>query len=117
VGQLLTLGARPRCRTTGSASGGAHRSESAQLDNQPAPRQAQTCSPARIHIPLGQRPASARYTEPTIQLEYEGHSRAYGIRFCYDSHDGRFQRSPMTIDSDDSLEGLRASLKETPKAA
>jgi hypothetical protein len=57
-----------------------------------------------------------RYTETAIQLlEYEGHSGAYGIRFCYYSHEGRFQRSPMMIDSEDSLEGLRAALKETPK--
>jgi hypothetical protein len=56
------------------------------------------------------------YTEPAIQLlEYEGSPRAYGIRFCYYSHEGRFQRSPMMIDSEDSLEGLRAALKETPK--
>ena len=38
-----------------------------------------------------------------------------GIRFCYHSLDGRFQRSPMMIDSEDSLEGLRAALKSTPK--
>ena len=56
------------------------------------------------------------YAEPAIQLlEYDGHSSAYGIRFCYYSHEGRFQRSPMMIDSEDSLEGLRAALKETPK--
>jgi hypothetical protein len=57
-----------------------------------------------------------RYAEPTIQLlEYAGHPGAYGIRFCYYSLDGRFQRSPMMIDGEDSLEGLRAALKETPK--
>jgi hypothetical protein len=55
-----------------------------------------------------------RYTEPAIQLlEYEDGS--YGIRFCYYNHDGRFQRSPMMIDSEDSLKGLRAALKSTPK--
>jgi hypothetical protein len=59
---------------------------------------------------------TGQYTEPAIQLlEYAGESRAYGIRFCYYNHDGRFQRSPMMIDSEDSLEGLRAALKETPK--
>jgi hypothetical protein len=59
---------------------------------------------------------SGRYTEPAIQLlEYEGHSGSYGVRFCYYNLDGRFQRSPMMIDSEDSLEGLRAALKETPK--
>jgi len=57
-----------------------------------------------------------RHTEPAIQLlEYEGGSSAYGIRFCYYNHAGRFQRSPMMIDSEDSLEGLRAALAETPK--
>lgn len=55
-----------------------------------------------------------RYTEPAIQLlEYEGGGQ--GIRFCYYSHEGRFQRSPMMIDGEDSLEGLRAALKTTPK--
>jgi hypothetical protein len=55
-----------------------------------------------------------RYTEPAIQLlSYDGGS--YGIRFCYYSHDGRFQRSPMMIDSEDSLDGLRAALRKTPK--
>jgi len=59
---------------------------------------------------------SGTYTEPAIQLlEYEGGQGAYGIRFCYYSLDGRFQRSPMMIDSEDSLEGLRAALKHTPK--
>ncbi len=57
-----------------------------------------------------------KYTEPAIQLlEYEGHSGSYGIRFCYYNLDGRFQRSPMMIDSEDSLEGLRAALRETPR--
>lgn len=56
-----------------------------------------------------------RYTEPAIQLlEYEG-GGWHGIRFCYYNLDGRFQRSPMMIDSEDSFEGLRAALKEAPK--
>lgn len=46
-------------------------------------------------------------------LEYEGGGQ--GIRFCYYSLNGRFQRSPMMIDGEDSLEGLRAALKSTPK--
>jgi hypothetical protein len=59
---------------------------------------------------------AGRHTEPAIQLlEYEGHPGSYGIRFCYYNLDGRFQRSPMMIDSEDSLEGLRAALKETPR--
>jgi hypothetical protein len=57
-----------------------------------------------------------RHTEPAIQLlEFEGHPGSYGIRFCYYKLDGRFQRSPMMIDGEDSFEGLRAALKETPK--
>jgi hypothetical protein len=59
---------------------------------------------------------SGTYTEPAIQLlAYEGDGGSYGIRFCYYSLDGRFQRSPMMIDSEDSLAGLRAALKQTPK--
>jgi hypothetical protein len=59
---------------------------------------------------------TGQYTEPAIQLlEYEGHPGAYGIRFCYYSLDGRFQRSPMMIDGEDSFEGLRAALTQTPK--
>lgn len=56
------------------------------------------------------------HTEPAIQLlEYEGGDGEYGIRFCYYSHDGRFQRSPMMIDSSDTLEGLREALQHTPR--
>jgi hypothetical protein len=60
---------------------------------------------------------TGQYTEPSIQLlEYDGdHEGSYGIRFCYYSLDGRFQRSPMMIDSSDNLEGLRDALKKTPK--
>ena len=54
-----------------------------------------------------------KYTEPAVQLlEYEDGS--HGIRFCYYNLDGRFQRSPMMLDSEDSLEGLREALKATP---
>jgi hypothetical protein len=57
---------------------------------------------------------TGKYTEPAIQLlEYEG--GGHGIRFCYYSLDGRFQRSPMMIDSEDSLEGLRAAVKQAPQ--
>jgi hypothetical protein len=55
-------------------------------------------------------------SEPAIQLlEYEGHPGSYGIRFCYYNLSGRFQRSPMMIDGEDTFEGLRNALKETPK--
>ena len=57
-----------------------------------------------------------KYVEPAIQLlEYEDGDGVCGIRFCYYNHDGRFQRSPMMIDGDDSLDGLREALKETPR--
>jgi hypothetical protein len=74
----------------------------------------------RFHWGSGQIIEEASYlgehTEPAIQLlEYEGHPGSYGIRFCYYSHAGRFQRSPMMIDGEDSLEGLRAALATTPK--
>ena len=56
------------------------------------------------------------YTEPAVQLlEYDGHPGAYGIRFCYFNLEGRFQRSPMMIDGDETFEGLREALKETPR--
>jgi hypothetical protein len=59
---------------------------------------------------------AGQYSEPAIQLlEYADHPGSYGIRFCYYSHDGRFQRSPMMIDGEDALEGLRAALRETPR--
>ena len=59
---------------------------------------------------------AGQYAEPAIQLlEYADHPGAYGIRFCYYNHEGRFQRSPMMIDGQDALEGLRAALKQTPK--
>jgi hypothetical protein len=59
---------------------------------------------------------TGKYTEPAVQLlEYEGDPRSYGLRFCYYSHDGRFQRSPMMLDGIESLDGLRAALKKTPK--
>jgi hypothetical protein len=75
--------------------------------------------PFQFHWGGGQIVEEASYlgkhTEPAIQLlEYEG-GGSYGIRFCYYSHAGRFQRSPMMIDSEDSLEGLRAALKGTPQ--
>jgi hypothetical protein len=57
-----------------------------------------------------------RYTEPAVQLlEYEGQAEPYGVRFCYYSLDGRFQRSPMMIDSGETFEGLRVAIRSTPK--
>jgi hypothetical protein len=75
--------------------------------------------PFAFHWGGGQIVEEASYVgehvEPAIQLlEYEGHPGSYGIRFCYYNHNGRFQRSPMMIDGEDSFAGLRAALKETP---
>lgn len=59
---------------------------------------------------------TGRYVESCVQLlEYSGEPGSYGVRFCYYSLDGRFQRSPMIIDSEDSLQGLRAALRHTPR--
>lgn len=59
---------------------------------------------------------AGRYAEPTVQLlEYADHPGAFGIRFCYYNLEGRFQRSPMMIDGEESLAGLRDALKETPR--
>jgi hypothetical protein len=56
------------------------------------------------------------YAEPAIQLlEYDDHPDAFTIRFCYYDHQGRFQRSPMMIDSAETLDGLREALRRTPK--
>jgi hypothetical protein len=55
--------------------------------------------------------------EPTIQLLEYAEGPAAGsisIRFCYYSHDGRFQRSPLMM-SEEELEGLRSSLAKAPK--
>ena len=76
--------------------------------------------PFEFHWGRGQIVEEASYvgqhTEPAIQLlEYEGHPGSYGIRFCYYNHAGRFQRSPMMIDGEDSFEGLRGALAQTPK--
>jgi hypothetical protein len=97
------------------------RGESVGRKSEPvAKRGREVPRPFSFHWGGGQIIEEASYTgahtEPAIQLlEYEGHPGSYGIRFCYYSHDGRFQRSPMMIDSEDSLEGLRAALKQTPR--
>jgi hypothetical protein len=76
--------------------------------------------PFEFHWGSGQIIEEAAYTgehtEPAIQLlEYDGYPRSYGIRFCYYNHAGRFQRSPMMIDGEDTFEGLREALEETPR--
>jgi len=57
--------------------------------------------------------AEGPYHNPTIQLlEFEDGSLS--LRFCYFSHDGRFQRSPLII-GDDTIPALRQSIKQNPK--
>jgi hypothetical protein len=59
---------------------------------------------------------AGQYAEPAVQLlEYDEHPGVFAIRFCYYSLDGRFQRSPMMLDGPDSIEGMRAALKDTPR--
>jgi hypothetical protein len=54
-----------------------------------------------------------QHHEPCIQLlEYEDGSLS--IRFCYYTHSGRFQRSPMMI-GDDERAGLRDALRSSPR--
>ena len=53
------------------------------------------------------------FHNPAIQLmEFEDGSLA--MRFCYYSHDGRFQRSPLIV-GDDTIDGLRRSIAENPR--
>jgi hypothetical protein len=85
----------------------------------PAKRGREVPRPFAFHWGSGEivEEASFRgqYTEPAIQLlEYEGHSGEYGVRFCYYSLDGRFQRSPMML-SKEGIASMRAALKKTPK--
>jgi hypothetical protein len=58
-----------------------------------------------------------QYHRPTIQLLHflEGDAAgSYSLRFCYYDHHGRFQRSPMMMDTAE-LKDFRDSLKHTPK--
>lgn len=58
-----------------------------------------------------------KYHNPAIQLlEYSEGEAAGGVsvRFCYYSHDGRFQRSPLLIGEDD-IAGLREALTGAPR--
>ena len=76
--------------------------------------------PFKVHWGSGQIVEEASFTgtylEPAIQLlKYDNHPGVDAIRFCYYSLDGRFQRSPMLLDGPDSLEGMRAALKDTPR--
>jgi hypothetical protein len=70
-----------------------------------------------MHWGKGQIVEEASYRgehhEPSIQLlEFEDGSQ--NIRFCYYDQSGRFQRSPLML-GDDTREGLREALSETPR--
>ncbi|HZT07448.1 MAG TPA: hypothetical protein VFC51_10500 [Chloroflexota bacterium] len=57
------------------------------------------------------------YHEPCIQLlQYtEGPAAgSYSVRFCFYSHDGRFQRSPLLV-GEEEIEGLREAITRTPR--
>ncbi len=60
---------------------------------------------------------AGEYKESRIQLmEYTDGEAAGGwsVRFCYYSHDGRFQRGPLMLDEAD-IDGLRRALEATPQ--
>jgi hypothetical protein len=60
---------------------------------------------------------SGEYKESRIQLmEYSEGDAAGGwsVRFCYYSHDGRYQRGPLMLDEED-VDGLRQALAATPR--
>lgn len=77
--------------------------------------------PFRMHWGGGEIVEEASYVgehhEPAIQLlEYTDGEAAgsVSLRFCYYSHDGRFQRSPMML-GEDEIAGLRDALKAAPR--
>lgn len=60
---------------------------------------------------------TGEHHEPSIQLlEYTDGEAAgsFSIRFCYYSHEGRFQRSPLMLGEAD-IEQMRAALARTPR--
>jgi hypothetical protein len=57
------------------------------------------------------------YHHPTIQLLKFTAGEAvgsYALRFCHYDHHGRFQRSPLILDTKE-LPALRKALADTPK--
>ena len=57
------------------------------------------------------------YHLPTIQLLKftAGEARGrYEIRFCHYNHEGRFQRSPLILDAEDTPR-MKQALEQTPK--
>ena len=58
---------------------------------------------------------TTEYHEPTIQL-IEWDDGGTSIRFCQYWLDGRFQRQPMMIGTD-NITAMRAAIKKSPKLA
>jgi len=57
------------------------------------------------------------YHPPTIQLLKfpDGEAKGtYEIRFCHYNHEGRFQRSPLILDAEDTHR-MKQALEQTPK--
>jgi hypothetical protein len=53
------------------------------------------------------------YHNPAIQL-LAFNEGTEALRFCYYSHDGRFQRSPLIL-GDDTIEGMRQAIARNPR--
>ncbi len=85
------------------------------------PESSRVPRPFNLHWGSGQIVEEARYSGeyhvPAVQLLEFTEGEAAGtltIRFCYFSHDGRFQRSPMML-NEGELAGLREALNTTPR--
>lgn len=59
--------------------------------------------------------ANGPHHNPAIQL-LEFDDGSLSMRFCWYSHDGRFQRSPLIM-GDDTIDAMRESLARTPRLA
>ncbi len=77
--------------------------------------------PFNLHWGSGQIVEEARfsgeYHVPAVQLLEFTDGEAAGtvtVRFCYFSHEGRFQRSPMML-NEAEFAGLREALNTTPR--
>ncbi len=76
-----------------------------------------TPRPFDLHWGSGQIAEEATYAgehhEPAMQLlQFEDGSLS--VRFCYYDHAGRFQRSPLIVNSSE-VDGIRQALKNTPR--
>ncbi len=80
-------------------------------------RERTTPRPFDLHWGRGQIVEEATYSgehhEPAMQLLQfdEGYE---AVRFCYYDHAGRFQRSPLIVNSSE-MDGMRQALGKTPR--